>query len=340
MIVTITGAFKNAGDYLIGDRARKLIRAHVDADVVDINRKSITDVHYDLFNKSRVVLLTGGPAYQKMVYPKIYPIDLDRINVPVIPFGLGWKGKLDQLPQDFEFTAPAADFVKRVHTDQSRFSSARDFLTVEVLGNHGVENVEMTGCPAWYDESKLNDDFVFNKSVKVLVFSMPAMAHDQVPEILAGLAKRFPKAKKYISFQAGFKSTHSTRSQEFSKWNRSIILSSLRYGYRPISFESNFEKFTEIMSQADFHIGYRVHSHIFCLSQRKSSVLIAEDSRGVGQAQAMGGQALLGTASSSEVLSAVDDLFNTRGVSVELSINTMRGTHQTMIHFLNQLKEL
>jgi len=340
MIVTVTGAFKNAGDYLIGDRARKLIRSHVDTDVVDLNRSSIADEHYDLFNKSRAVLLTGGPAYQKMVYPKIYSIDLERIRVPVIPFGLGWKGKLDQSPAEFQFTPPANEFVKRIHSQQNRFSSARDFLTTEVLRNHGVENVEMTGCPAWYDESTLDKDFEFNEAVKVLVFSMPAMAHDQVPEILAGLAKRFPKAKKYISFQAGYKSTHSTKSQEFTKWNWSIIFSSLRLGFRPISFESNFEKFTELMNQADFHIGYRVHSHIFCLSQRSLSILIAEDSRGVGQTRAMGGHALLGTAPSSEVLSAVDELFENRGVSVELSINTMRGTHQTMIRFLNQIKEL
>lgn len=337
MIVTLTGAFKNAGDYLIGDRARKLVRAHADSEVFDINRKKITDEHYEIFNKARAVLLTGGPAYQKMMYPKIYNLDLDRIKVPVIPFGLGWKGHLDQTTQDFEFTKPATDFIQQIHSDKRRHSSVRDFLTLEVLANHGVENVAMTGCPAWYDEAKIQEDYSFTNDVDVLVFSMPAAPNEQVKDLIAGLAKRFPRAKKYLSFQAGYRSTNLNRADEINKWYRSVIFTAIRHGFRPVSFDSNFSKFTGVMSQADFHIGYRVHSHIFSLSQRTTSILIAEDSRGIGQTEAMGGVALKSSDSSAQILASVNELFDTRGSSVERAINTMRGTHQTMVNFLQQI---
>lgn len=337
MIVTLTGAFKNAGDYLIGDRARKLVRAHVDAEVIDINRKEITDSHYETFNKARAVLLTGGPAYQKMMYPKIYDLDVARIEVPIIPFGLGWKGHLGQTPQEFEFSTPATQFIQHIHSDKSHYSSARDFLTLEVLKKHGVENVAMTGCPAWYDEAMIDQDYEFSNEVKTLVFSMPAAPNNQVKDVIAGLAKRFPMAKKYLTFQAGYRSTNAHREAEITKWFRSSMFTGFRYGFRPVSFESDFGKFTEVMSQSDFHIGYRVHSHIFSLSQRKSSILIAEDSRGIGQTQAMGGEALKSSDSSASILSKVDDLFDSKGQAVEQSISTMRKTYPTMLDFLGQI---
>ena len=72
-VITLTGAFKNAGDYLIGHRARALLAAHVNAEVIDVNRREITDESYELFNSARAVLLTGGPAYQEEIYPKVKP---------------------------------------------------------------------------------------------------------------------------------------------------------------------------------------------------------------------------------------------------------------------------
>ncbi len=336
-VVTLTGAFKNAGDYLIGHRARALLAAHVNAKVIDVNRKEITDAHYEVFNSARAVLLTGGPAYQDKIYPNVYNLDLSRISVPVIPFGLGWKGKLGQEPKDFEFAPAAKDFVQAVHADQTRFSSARDHLTVQMLAANGVSNVAMTGCPAWYDESKLAQDYQFNSNVKRLVLSMPAVPQDQVAAIMAKLAKDFPKAQKFLSFQAGYKSTHSKKRAEFSRWNRAQILRGLLHGFRPISFEADFDGFESFMNTVDLHVGYRVHSHIFSISQRKTSLLIGEDSRGIGQVAAMGGVALSAHQPVADVLGAIDALFDTRGAQIQTAVETMRATHGTMLNFLGQI---
>lgn len=337
MIVTLTGAFKNAGDYLIGHRARALLAAHVDSEIININRKEIREEHYDIFNKSRAILLTGGPAYQAKMYPGIYPLDLERITAPVIPFGLGWKGQLNQAPADFSFTDSSLRFISTIHERMSGSSSVRDHLTKELLSHNGVDNVMMTGCPAWYDESKLAQDFVYPSTIKRVVLSMPAFPHDQVWDLMDATSALFPRATKYLAFQAGYKSTHIKNQAEYTSWNYATIRRGILKGFRPISFDSNFEKFESFMKSVDFHFGYRVHSHIFSLSQRIPSMLIAEDSRGVGQAQAMGVSPRMASAASTEVVTALRELIDTRGAEVERAIGTMRSTHATMLEFLAQV---
>ena len=336
-IVTLTGAFKNAGDYLIGDRARTLLRNHTDSEVIDVNRKSITDEHYELFNGARAVLLTGGPAYQEKVFPNVYDLDLSRIKVPVLAFGLGWKGKLGQSPADFKFSSEAEGFVQQIHHDKTRFSSARDHLTVAMLNGRGIENVAMTGCPAWYDERHIEREFVFNDNVKRIVLSMPAVPQAQLLPLMKHIAKLYPRAEKFLSYQAGYKSTHSKRSAEFSRWNYKMLVAGALRGFKPISFEADFAKFENFMGSIDLHVGYRVHSHIFSLSQRKTTMLIAEDSRGVGQVEALGGKCVLASAPASEAISALDELLATHGKSLTVAVATMREKHGEMLRFIRQL---
>jgi hypothetical protein len=336
-VITLTGAFKNAGDYLIGHRARALLAAHVDAQVIDVNRREITPAHYELFNSARAVLLTGGPAYQEEIFPKVYSIDLSKIQVPVLAYSLGWKGKLGQQPQDFRFAPEASAFVSQIHSDQTRFSSARDHLTVSMLSANGVNNVSMTGCPAWYDETKLDLDYRFNPDIKRLVLSMPAVPQKQIPSIIRKLAKEFPKAERFISFQAGMNSSHSYWGQKYTEWNHKQLAYGRKFGFTPLDFESDFESFQSFMSTVDFHVGYRVHSHIFTLSQRKSSMLIAEDSRGMGQVAAMGGVALNSFDSRRSIKNAIDELFDTKCAQVEAAVQTMQATHPKMLEFLAQI---
>ena len=334
MIVTLTGAFKNSGDYLIGHRARQLLASHLEHEIVDINRKAVTDQTYKTLNAANFVLLTGGPAYQAEIYPGVYDIDLSRIDVPVIAYGLGWKGKLNQQPSDFHFKPEAENFVRKIH-DFGLTSSARDHLTVEVLNNMGIQNVSMTGCPAWYDEAKLSQDYQF-QPVKTLVFSMPAVIQDSVLPIIKHLAKRFPKTKKYLVFNAGFTSTRSKDAEAITKWNSKVRFAAKLRGFESISFESDFARFLEIQSLADLHVGFRVHSHIFSLSQRITSILIAEDSRGIGQMQAMGNSPLSAHQDISELIAAIDQEIDTRGSGSEKAIQTMRETHSKMVEFISQ----
>jgi hypothetical protein len=340
VIVTLTGAFKNAGDHLIGFRARALVREHADPDVLNINRKEITERSYEQFGEARAVLLAGGPAYQRGMYPSVYDLDLDRVQTPVLAYGLGWKGKLGQQPEDFEFTPEARAFVERIHADPTRFSSARDQLTVDMLAAQGVKNVAMTGCPAWYDLAKVEAEYAFNPDPARIVVSAPAVPQAGLAEILKRVQRIYPKAEKLLAFNAGFRSTRSTKTSTYTRWNYYLMAYARARGFKSVSFESDLESFTDVMASADLHVGYRVHSHLFSLSQRIGSVLIAEDSRGVGQLMALGAapEDLVTTEHSPNAQAdAVTKFVETRGASASAAVARMQATYPEMIRFLKQL---
>lgn len=285
MIVTLTGAYKNAGDHLIGYRGRQLLQKFVDAEVVNVDRKAIQDCHYDLFNKAKAVFLCGGPAYQKNIYPIIYPINLEKIFVPIIPYGLGFKAALGD--NNFLFEKDAMDFVTKIHS-RIQTSSARDIKTVEALNAHNIYNVTMTGCPAWYDIEKMDNTYHFSPRIRRLAFSAPATVDDNFIQLLKMIAVRYPDADRYITFHHGFFNGRSKKEIKKSLILLKAGLSGFKNGYKVVSFQSNLTKMMDLYDSCDLHIGYRVHAHLYCLSQRRASVLLSEDQRGVSQSITLG----------------------------------------------------
>jgi ketol-acid reductoisomerase len=91
------------------------------------------------------------------------------------------------------------------------------------------------------------------------------------------------------------------------------------------------------MSTVDFHLGYRVHSHIFSLSQRIPSILIAEDSRGVGQAEAMGTPVRRSHQSGAEIIASLAQIRDTEGHEIAQAIAAMRERFGVMQEFLQKI---
>jgi hypothetical protein len=109
-------------------------------------------------------------------------------------------------------------------------------------------------------------------------------------------------------------------------------------GWRVASLAGNLPKLEKLYGGADLHIGYRVHAHLFCLSRRVPSILINEDSRGVGQAAALGTKGLgINGGDLSPIQEAIEAHFERRGSEVSQSIATMRDTFPTMHRFLKTL---
>jgi hypothetical protein len=333
VITVLCGAYRNAGDHLIGDRARKLLRAFVDPDIVTVDRKAITQEHYGIFNRSRAVLLCGGPAYQKGIYPQIYPLDRSRISTRIIPFGLGWKGSSKEAPEQFRFTPEAADFVKAIHSI-IELSSARDPLTIRVLENLGLNNALMTGCPAWYDLDYFETPYAFTPDVRTLVFSMPAKVQRGLLDLMKWLSRRFPKARKIAAFHHGLIPAHTRKGWRLAADFIPAHMTALRLGWEIRGLNGSLEKLQKCYAAADLHVGYRVHAHLFCLSQRKASILVNEDSRGVGQALALGSTSLLAGDGIERIAEAIETHFDDRGSSVQRSVEIMRETFPVMRRFL------
>ena len=286
MIVILTGAYKNIGDHLIGQRAKKLLEKFVDDDIVELDRKDNLSRHIETINKSKALILCGGPAYSEKIYPNIYPLtNLNDIKVPIIPFGLGLS-KDEMTTNNFHFTPKAQKFISLIHS-KIKFSSCRDNMTQTMLNKIGINNVMMTGCPVWYELDKLERPFKTNNKMKKIVFTTPAkpLRLIQTIRLMSFARKKFPKSKLYCTFHRGL--THENKL----KIDITISYFLMSFFARILNFEvldvSKSLLDIEFYKDCDFHIGYRVHAHLFFLSNKIPSILINEDIRGKGMSEAL-----------------------------------------------------
>ena len=68
--------------------------------------------------------------------------------------------------------------------------------------------------------------------------------------------------------------------------NRGIQAAALREGYEVVDTSYDLERI-RFYDECDLHVGYRVHSHLYFLSQRRPSFLLHEDGRGRGMSSAL-----------------------------------------------------
>lgn len=71
--VILTGSKNNAGDFLIKYRAKLLFSSlRPDRDIIDLNAWEPFDSdRLEVINRSKALILMGGPALQKNMRPKI-----------------------------------------------------------------------------------------------------------------------------------------------------------------------------------------------------------------------------------------------------------------------------
>lgn len=351
MIVTLTGAYRNAGDHLIGNRAHHLLQTYVDQDIVTLDRNRFRlnpgtlqaqdnaeqRALYSTINKANAVILCGGPAYQVNIFPRIYPLDLDKVETKVIPMGLGWKGSLHENPRSFQFSEAAEGFVRRVHQGIA-CSSVRDNLTTDVLTQLGVANVEMTGCPAWYNLDSMDKPFEKTHGANIVVSDAALNAMDCIA-VLRHIADRFPQATLTFALHHGYYPQVSKKGARFAAQHVVAAAYARSRGYRICNLSSDLQAMRELYDQCDLHIGYRVHAHIYCLSGRTASLLIAEDSRGVAQSEALNCPVLMGDdgALIEQLDQAIDGVLRNSAGYFSNTMAAMQTGFQTMQRFLNTI---
>jgi len=338
MLVVLTGAYRNVGDHLIGQRAIALLKEFVDSEVINLTRSNIQPADYAVMNKARAVILCGGPAYQKEIYPKIYPIDYKQITVPIIPMGLGWKSDLGTSPETFKFADGAQEFINHIHKDIED-SSVRDDLTCKVIKAQNINNVLMTGCPAWYDLKYIDKEFSYNDSVEQIAVSLPATYHSQIPKLLKFLKERYPDSKKVITYHHGYWLKLSLGGMKAFSCYMAMMLAGLIYGFKPVDLSKDTKKLEIYDVKNSLHIGYRVHAHLYCLSHKIPSFLINEDVRGKGQADTLNLQSFdCHDQNISKALSkALDEYHQSKGQNLQLGFKKIKETFPVMKKFLSSI---
>lgn len=300
--VLLTGGKNNAGDFLIKHRAKMLLsELRQDREFKDFNAwEPFDDEKLEIVNNSKALILTGGPALQSNIYPGIYKLtpDLDKIKVPIISLGIGWKsasGNWEDINK-YKLNSESLPLIEKL-AESGYESSVRDYHTMHVLQNYGMDNVVMTGCPALYDLDSIGKP-IKTDSISKINFSLGVgFIHSDnmersVKDLLIKMKDHFSDKKLSVKFHHSidkkFLNTPDASSKlyknnvRFSKWLKTVGIN-----YEDIS--GSAENLIESYAASDFHIGYRVHAHIFMSSISKPSILIAEDGRGKGLRALLGG---------------------------------------------------
>lgn len=292
MIVLLSGAKKNIGDFLITHRVRALLEHVLDEPILWMPNWESLDGREDEVAAARAVVVAGGPGYRPGMYGSVYPLfsdpaTLPRLGVQIRFLGLGWKGD----PGDdfdlarYRFTGRTMALVRALG-DKAGYS-ARDHLSLEVLQRNGIAGV-MTGCPVWYHLASLGKPLRTPAKIRRLVFTPPEqdMFHAQSREILKGLRGLVPEAEIVVAFHRGITADAQTPPDKAALLtDYAAFARNLGCRIEDVSYDLARIAFYE---ECDLHVGYRLHGHLHFLSQRLPSVLLEEDGRGRGATEALG----------------------------------------------------
>lgn len=295
-ILFLSRPITNGGDFLFSQRAKELLCTNLPhAEVTVHHLLDVMNVAYiNTFDK---LVIAGGPLYDnRFLTREAIPFlsFLSEINPPIHFLSNGWYG--NNINKNFIYKYRFYDSViadlKYIEGHGGSFS-CRDYITETILRNVGLKKVYMVGCAAWYDTEKLEDYKLRNldfSNIRKIAISDQGMTKEskwhevkfqQTKKLVEFVQNRFPETEIVFTFNGGIDTKYS------GEFNRRIceFLSEMNILFHDLS--GSMEGF-HVYDDVDLHIGYRVHSHIYCLSQGVSSILIEEDARGGGVNQALG----------------------------------------------------
>lgn len=306
--VILTGSKNNAGDYLIKYRAKQLFeKERPDRKIIDMNGWEFLDEEkLKIVNNAKALILMGGPALQYDMWPGVYRLtdNLDDIKVPIVMMGVGWYSKQGNWEDTYNYSLSekTLKLLSRIK-NSGYFSSVRDYHTINSLWFHNVDNVLMTGCPAYYDYNFFGKE-IHKPEIRKVGFSL-GVSFINSTSMEKLMKENILKSKEYFKDSEftvlfhhslnpeiylnthNYNKYHLKRHQEFVKW---LIKENI--SYKDIS--GSAENLINFYSEIDLHIGYRVHAHIFMNSISKFSVLLSEDGRAKATKGVIGGIVLDG----------------------------------------------
>ena len=291
--VVLSGAKRNVGDFLITERAVALLRhLRPDRELRVAPAWEPLDPAGALLRGAKAILIAGGPGFQPAMVPDVYPLaeSLDDLPCPVIPIGVGWKGRAGdaQAVRSYAFSERSLAALRWM-AERATALGCRDELTREVLRQHGIANTALVGCPAWYDLARLGKELEPPRELARVVFT-PAQLRalrGQSVEVARRIAELLPRAEKIASFHRGLDAPGPWIPPADLENNRALAAELDALGFDAVDVSGDTSRI-RFYDECALHVGYRVHAHLYFLSQRRPSLLIEEDGRGAGASQALG----------------------------------------------------
>jgi Polysaccharide pyruvyl transferase len=288
-LVALHGAMKNVGDFLIRERALALIR-HVRPEheiVLHPRWEALDDA---LLAGAEAVVLCGGPGLREDFYPETFRMvpDLRALRIPVLPLALGWSGQPADHPERFAFDDGSREALSAI-LQTVGWGSVRDDVSLGIVERSGVGAFRRTGCAAWYDLPSLGTPVRLPAKVGTLVFTPPAASRRLFAEslrLMRLLRSRYKDADRFCVFHRGLRADRFTSKKE-SAAVLSLAAAATALGFKVVDAAFDLERIA-FYRDADLHVGYRVHAHLAFVSYRRPTLLVAEDGRGLGQAETLG----------------------------------------------------
>lgn len=238
----------------------------------------------ETLRRVRAIVVCGGPGYANGMAGR-YPLGVGADDPPLVLLALGSHvvPGTDRQLAAFAFDEPTRRFLEDV-ARRVPFLGARDRLTAEILGRHGLASVLMTGDPAWYDLDRIDEPLLVPARIERVAFSPPAN-----PAYFRQAVRLFERLERAVPGVAPTIVHHRGVQRPFADL-------AARRGWRSVDITGGATGFAAY-DEADLHVGYRVHAHLYATSRGVVSYLVAEDSRGIGVHRTLGE---LGTAAFDE----------------------------------------
>lgn len=281
-IALLSGAYKNAGDFLIEDRARRLLlHNYPDCEISKYLRNEVS-VKFDEINAADVIAFSGGPIYQKQIENHMDVDTCMKFTKPLMIIGGGWRGMAgnSREPYSYKFSQKSIDFLSKVQDGIGL--GCRDLYSVKALKKEGLQNVVMTGCPAWYSISHIqNVELRPNHGIQTIMISDPAVSFNYklVYPLVKYLKEKFSGSSITFVFHRGIDRSDKDVSEMLKLLEKTSV--------KIVEITNSLEGFS-LYDTCDLHVGFRVHAHIYNLSIRNRTILIEEDGRGAGVDEALG----------------------------------------------------
>ena len=297
MYLLLSSAIENLGDFLIYERGKHLINTIL-PNYQFIEGKSLTSLKSQFsledLRKVKGIIIPGGPGIRIDMYPKIYPLfpELFDLNIPIFFLGIGSKfypGSYSN-SRNVKFLAESRNLLEYLKERKIKIG-VRDQLSLKLLEMNGFKNSVFNGCPAWYDYASFGKSMINPKKIQKIIFSTPAnsLHIDQSKKLLLKLKNHFKTSEIVVVFNHGIKNNKPFQELNYNeKVNVTLADFALENDFKIIDTSADLNHF-KIYDEGDIHVGYRVHGHIYFLSKRKPSFLVAEDSRGTGVLDSLGG---------------------------------------------------
>lgn len=294
-VLVVSKTISNGGDFLYADRMMKILYWEYPQHEYIYNDGNRV-VEDEVLSEVDRIIISGGPNYDNRLMNYDNFSFLSRaieLSKPIYLIGMGCYGAAIREADIYErsFGAETKEILQRIEQGGGLLGT-RDFVTSRILKQNGCKNTLMTGCPAWYDLNYMLDcDLPKERNtVQRIIISDPGVTKNQFEqvsrakqaiEVVDYVRKKFSNADIFFTFNGGIKTKYSRECNEIIEKH----LKQKRIIYYDLSGKS--EGFS-VYNNIDLHIGFRVHSHIYCLSRHIPTILIEEDIRGYGVNDVLG----------------------------------------------------